>query len=58
MIGEIGRNDYNRAFGLGNKTFAEAEEMVPEVVKVVESAVRVSCLCNQILFPNSMFWFR
>ncbi|WOH14028.1 hypothetical protein DCAR_0933544 [Daucus carota subsp. sativus] len=54
VIGEIGRNDYNRAFGLGNKTFAEAEEMVPEVVEVVENAVRrvIGLGASQVIVPG------
>ena len=43
IVGEIGRNDYNYAFRRG-KTFEEDRNIVPEMVEIVENAVRVSCL--------------
>lgn len=43
MVGEIGGNDYNFALAQG-KTTKEAVNMVPEVVEIIKSAVRVSCL--------------
>ena len=41
MVGEIGGNDYNYALFQG-KTIEEVESMVPDVVRAIKEAVRVS----------------
>ncbi|KAK6232512.1 hypothetical protein SCA6_002585 [Theobroma cacao] len=40
MVGEIGGNDYNYAFQIGNLTLEEVEAMVPEVVEAIKYAVK------------------
>lgn len=48
MVGEIGGNDYNYAFQIGNLTLEEVEAMVPEVVQAIKYAVKVSFLLRNI----------
>ena len=45
MVGEIGGNDYNYALFQG-KTMEEVESLVPDVVRVIKDAVRVSFRIN------------
>ena len=53
MVGEIGGNDYNYALFQG-KTMEEVESMVPDVVRVIKDAVRVSfCINHYSLYLSS-----
>ena len=45
MVGEVGGNDYNYALFQG-KTMEEVESRVPDVVRVIKDAVRVSFCIN------------
>ncbi|KAL1802034.1 hypothetical protein ACET3Z_030681 [Daucus carota] len=53
IVGEIGRNDYNYAFRQG-KTFEEDRNIVPEMLEIVENAVRrvVGFGASQIIVPG------
>ena len=45
MVGEIGGNDYNYALFQG-KTIEEVQNIVPDVVRAIKEAVRVSFPTN------------